>query len=84
MGVKRMIGVGTSVGVAVSSGVAVGIKAAKVCSTDSLTHIWVASIPISGVGAACVFGAQEANNKRLKEIRIIFLFKIITSPNGNE
>jgi len=66
MGVERSMGVGVGVGVAAGSGVAVGTSAAMVCSTDSLTHIWVASIPISGVGAACGLGAQDVINKMIK------------------
>ena len=53
-------------GVAVDSGVGVGTSAAMVCSTESLTHIWVASMPMSGVGAACGLGAQEVINIVIK------------------
>jgi hypothetical protein len=82
MGVECITAVGISVGIAVDSGVAVGIKAARVCSTDILTHICVASIPISGVGAACGFGEQEAIKEILMKRIKTLLFKIITSPNG--
>lgn len=51
MGVECKVGVEMSVGAAVGSGVVVGMAAARVCWTDRSTHIWVASAPISGVGA---------------------------------
>ena len=79
MGVERIMGVGSGVGVAVGSGVAVGTSAAMVCSTESLTHIWVASMPISGVGAACGLGAQEVINIMIKNNKKSFLPKIIIS-----
>lgn len=84
MGVERITGVGMSVGVAVGSGVAVGTKAAKVCSTENFTHIWVASMPISGVGAACGLGAQDAANIIIENRIKIFLTKIFYSPNNFE
>ena len=84
MGVERISGVGMSVGVAVGSVVAVGTKAAKVCSTENFTHIWVASMPISGVGAACGLGAQDAANIIIENRIKIFLTKIFYSPNNFE
>ena len=77
MGVDRSMGVGSGVGVAVGSVVAVGTRAAIVCSTESFTHIWVASMPISGVGAACGLGAQEVNNIMIKKIKKSVLPKLL-------
>ena len=79
MGVDRIKGVGTAVEVAVGSNVAVGTSATRVCSTESLTHIWVASMPISGVGAACGLGEQEVIRTMIKEKILGLLTKIFSS-----
>ena len=79
---ERVGGAESGVGVAVGSGVAVGINAARVCSTEIWTHICVASIPISGVGAACGFGAQADIKKRNAMILKYFRFTMSPSPSA--
>jgi len=44
-----------------------------------LTHIWVASIPISGVGATCGLGAQEVIKTMIKERINELLLKYFSS-----
>jgi len=63
--------------------VAVGTSAAIVCSTESLTHIWVASKPISGVGAACGLGAQDVIKNMIKNKKKSLLPKS-SFPSANE